>query len=224
MRWRSPPVTAVSVSVWAAAKSAQRQGTAGKKSYQMNDAAAMGLAVSEWVTVAMAELVVEVQEGLLEIAVGAGLEAMAQCINADVDAVCRLKGKHGPARAAARHGTEAGLVTFGGGRFRVVRPRMSALDWSGEVAARACELVSQIKILGRMAIQRMLAGLSTRSYPVGLETVGTKVESAPSATSKSAVSRRFGTATASSLAEPRAAPLQDLEPAGLTVAGVLFGG
>lgn len=42
------------------------------KSYQMNDAAAMGLAAPESVTLAMAELAGDVQEGLLAMAVGTG--------------------------------------------------------------------------------------------------------------------------------------------------------
>jgi hypothetical protein len=40
-------------------------------------------------------------------------------------------------------------------------------------------------------VERMLAKLSTRRYPAGLEPVGTQVAKASSGTSKSAVSRRF---------------------------------
>jgi transposase-like protein len=54
---------------------------------------------------------------------------------------------------------------------------------------------------------RMLAGVSTRRYPVALEPVGEAVEQAATSTSKSAVSRRFVTATAERLAELCARPL-----------------
>ncbi len=37
-------------------------------------------------------------------AVGTGLQVMAAMMNADVAAVCGLKGKHDPARTAVRHG------------------------------------------------------------------------------------------------------------------------
>jgi putative transposase len=47
----------------------------------------------------------------------------------------------------------------------------------------------------------MLAGLSTRRYPAGLEPVGSEVEQAAQGTSKSAISRRFVAATAERLAE-----------------------
>ncbi len=42
-----------------------------------------------------------------------------------------------------------------------------------------------------MALERMLAGVSTRRYPVALEPVGARTEKTATATSCSAVSRRF---------------------------------
>src|SRR6266571_841224 len=132
----------------------------------MNDAAATGLAVPEVATVAMAELAADVQEGLLAMAVGTGLQVMAQLMNADVEAVCGPKGKHDPGRTAVRHGSERGSVTLGGRRVPVTRPRIRAADGSGELPVPAYELFSSTEILGRMALDRMLAGLSTRRYPV----------------------------------------------------------
>ena len=38
------------------------------------------------------------------------------------------------------------------------------------------------EVLGRLALERMLGGLSTRRYPLGLEPVGTQVEQAASGT------------------------------------------
>ena len=90
-----------------------------KKNYQTIDAAATALAVPEAVTVAMAELVGDVQEGLLAMAVGTGLQVMAAMMDADVTAVCGPKGKHDPDRTAVRHGTENGSVTLGGRRVPV---------------------------------------------------------------------------------------------------------
>ncbi|HEX7463104.1 MAG TPA: IS256 family transposase [Dermatophilaceae bacterium] len=194
-----------------------------KKNYQMNDAAAMGLAVPESVTVAMAELAVDVQEGLLALAVGTGLQVMAAMMDADVAAVCGSKGRHDPARAAVRHGQEDGSVTLGGRRVAVRRPRMRATDGSGELTVPAYELFSSTEVLGRMAMGRMLAGLSSRHYPVGLEPVGQRVEQSAHSTSKSAVSRRFVAATETALAELLAAPLGELDLVALMVDGVHFG-
>ena len=194
-----------------------------KKNYQTIDAAATGLAVPESVTVALAELVVDVREGLLAMAVGTGLQVMAAMMDADVSAVCGPKGKHDPDRSAVRHGTEAGSVTLGGRRVAVQRPRMRAVDGSGEVPVPAYELFSSTEVLGRMAMGRMLAGLSTRRYPTGLEPVGVKVERAATATSKSAVSRRFVAATETALAELLATPLAGLDLVALMIDGVHFG-
>ena len=193
------------------------------KNYQMNDAAAMGLAVPESVTVVMAELAGDVQQGLLALAVGTGLQVMAAMMNADVEASCGPKGKHDSARAAVRHGTEAGSVTLGGRRVPVTRPRMRATDGTGELPVPTYELFSRTEVLGRMAVERMLAGLSTRRYPVGLEPVGQRVEQVARSTSKSAVSRRFVAATETALGELLAAPLHDLDLVALLIDGVHFG-
>jgi putative transposase len=48
-------------------------------------------------------------------------------------------------------------------------PRVRAADGSGELPVGADELFSQTEVLGRLALERMLGGLSTRRYPVGLE-------------------------------------------------------
>jgi transposase-like protein len=69
----------------------------------------------------------------------------------------------------------------------------------------------------------MLAGLSTRRYPVGLEPVGQRVERAARSMSKSAVSRRFVAATETGLAELLAADLHDLDLVALMIDGVHFG-
>ena len=147
--------------------------------------------VPDTVSVALAELAGEMREGLLALAVGTGLQVMAAIMEEDVTAACGPKGRHDPDRMAVRHGHERGSVSLGGRRVPVTRPRMRAADGSGELAVPSYELFSSTEILGRMAMDRMLGGLSTRRYPVGLEPVGTRAERSATATSKSAVSRRF---------------------------------
>ncbi len=140
-----------------------------KKNYQMIDAAATRLTVPEAVTVAMAELAGDVREGLLALAVGTGLQVMQALIEADVTTACGPRGKHDPDRGTVRHGKEKGSVTLGGRRVPVSRPRMRAVEGSGELPVPAYELFSRTEILGRVAMQKMLAGISTRRYHVGLE-------------------------------------------------------
>ena len=163
------------------------------------------------------------REGLLALAVGAGLQVMAAMMEADVTAVCGPKGRHDADRSATRHGHGAGSVSLGGRRVPVRRPRMRATDGSGELGVASYELFSQTEVLGRMAMERMLAGLSTRRYPVGLEPVGARVQQAAASTSRSAVSRRFVAATETALAQLLAADLSTLDLVGLMIDGVHFG-
>jgi len=97
------------------------------------------------------------------------------------------------------------------------------VDGSGELPVAAYELFSGTEVLGRMAMDRMLAGLSTRRYPVGLEPVGTRTEQTATATSKSAVSRRFVKATETALAQLLTADLSSLDLVALMIDGVHFG-
>lgn len=194
-----------------------------RKTYQNQDSDTNQPIVLEAVRVALTELVGEVQEGLLALAVGTGLQVLTALMEQDVTARCGVKGRHDATRMATRHGHGAGSVTLGGRRVPVVRPRMRASDGSGELPVPAYELFSQTEVLGRMAMERMLAGLSARRYRVGLEPVGTRVERSATATSKSAVSRRFVTATETALAELLAADLSGLDLVALMVDGVHFG-
>ena len=63
-------------------------------------------------------------------------------------------------------------MTLGGRRVPVTRPRVRTADGAGELPIASYELFSSTEILGKLAMEKMLAGLSTRRYPVGLEPVG----------------------------------------------------
>jgi putative transposase len=194
-----------------------------KQNYQRIDAAATAPDAGEPVTVAVGEVIADVREGLLAMAVGTGLQVMAAMMAEDVSAVCGPKGKHDESRTAVRHGTEKGSVTLGGRRVPITRPRMRASDDSGELPLPSYELFSSTEVLGRMAMEKMLAGLSTRRYPAGLEPVGTEVEQQATATSKSAVSRRFIAATETALGRLMTRRLDELDLVAFFVDGVHFG-
>jgi transposase-like protein len=200
----------------------KKQGTTVNKKYQTKTIDTNSLAVPEQVSVAMGEIAADMQEGLLALAVGTGLQVMAALMDADVTALAGPRGQHNPDRVAVRHGTEAGSVTLGGRRVPVQRPRVRATDGSGELAVASYELFSSTEILGRLAMERMLAGLSTRRYPVGLEPVGARVQADATATSRSAVSRRFVKMTETALADLLAADLTGLDLVAIMVDGVHF--
>ena len=120
------------------------------------------------------------EEGLLALAVGAGLQVMQVLMDESVTALAGPKGKHDPDRAAVRHGTEDGSVVLGGRQVPVRRPRVRTADRSAEVAVPAYELFSLTELLGELALERMMAKLSTRRYRAGLEPVGSAVDATAS--------------------------------------------
>ena len=181
------------------------------------------IAVPEQVVVSMAEIAESAKEGLLALAVGTGLQVMAAMFGEDAERLCGPEGKHNPGRAGYRHGSEAGAVTLGGRRVPVSRPRVRAADGSGELRLPSYDLFSSTEILGRLAMEKMLAGLSSRRYTAGLEPAGQAVDEAAAATGKSAVSRRFVAATETALAELMARRLDDLDLVALMIDGVHFG-
>lgn len=81
-------------------------------------------------------------------------------------------------------------VLLGGRRLAVERPRVRSVT-AEKIALPTSQAVSALddELVWELALVRMLAGLSNRKYPIGLEPVGTDLGS--SATSRSAVSRRF---------------------------------
>jgi putative transposase len=193
-----------------------------KKSSQIQSVDASAPAIPERVSVAMGEIAENMREGLLALAVGAGLQVMQALMEVDVTELAGPKGRHDEARTAVRHGRERGSVTLGGRRVAVTRPRVRAADGSGELPIASYELFTSTEMLGKMAMEKMLAGLSTRRYPVGLEPVGERVAEKSSATSKSAVSRKFVAMTETALAELLAADLSGLDLVALMIDGVHF--
>jgi len=181
------------------------------------------IAVPEQVIVSMAGIAESAKEGLLALAVGTGLQVMAAMFEEDVAGLCGPGGRHNPDRAGYRHGAGAGSVTLGGRRVPVTRPRVRAADGSGELRLPSYDLFSSTEILGQLALEKMLAGLSSRRYTAGLEPAGLAVEETAAATSKSAVSRRFVAATETALAELMARRLDDLDLVAFMVDGVHFG-
>lgn len=193
------------------------------KQYQNRGTDASGLVVPEQVSVAMAGIAESAAEGLLAVAVGAGLQVMAALMAESVTALAGPRGRHDPDRTAVRHGTGPGSVTLGGRRVAVPRPRVRAADGSGELPVPAYELFAGTEVLGRMAMERMLAGLSTRHYQAGLEPVGEAVEQAAAGTGKSAVSRRFVAATETALKQLLTTDLSTMDLVAFMVDGVHFG-
>ncbi len=197
-----------------------------KKDYQTNGSRAVtgadAIVLPDAVSVTLAELAGAVKEGLLALAVGAGVQVMQAIMDDNVTTICGPRGRHDPNRTAVRHGDEAGSVTLGGRRIPVRRPRVRSSDRSAEVAVPAYELFSSTELLGELALNKMMAKLSARRYGVGLEPVGTEIDAMARSTSRSAVSRRFVAATERVLDEMMHADLSGLDLVALLLDGVHF--
>jgi putative transposase len=198
-----------------------------KKNYQTKAASAATvpeLVMPDVIGVAMGDIADAVREGLLALAVGAGLQVMDALMAESVTTVCGPKGRHDPERTAVRHGSDEGSVTLGGRRVPVRRPRVRTADGGSEVPVPAYELFNSTELLDQMALERMMAKLSTRRYRAGLEPVGAVVDSTARSTSRSAVSRRFVRATETALAELMGADLAELDLVAMMIDGVHFAG
>ena len=171
-------------------------------------------------TVAVAELATAAREGLLALAVGTGLQVLEVMLAEDVTRLVGAKGRHIPERSAVRHGSEPGQVTLGGRRVRVRRPRIRTADGTHEMAVPTYQAFAATDLLDQLAVERMLAKLSTRRYQAGLEPVGTRVQQTATGTSRSAVSRRFVARTEHALAELLAQDLSALDLVALMVDGI----
>jgi cellulose biosynthesis protein BcsQ len=221
LRWRSPPDACRVVGVGQRPSCSTEGDRRMPKDTHPTLPAGPGLVLPERVTTALAELAGAAREGLLALAVGAGIGVLTVLLDADVERLVGPKGRHNPDRAAVRHGTQPGRVTLGGRRVRVDRPRVRTVDGSGEVPLTAWEAFATSELLDQLTLERMLAKLSTRRYQAGLEPVGEAVEQAVAAgTSKSAVSRRFVAATEHALAGLMSADLSGLDLVALMVDGV----
>jgi len=158
------------------------------------------------VQVSLADLGGRAKQGLLAFAVGVGMEVFRTLLEEDVTALVGPKGRHNPDRVAYRHSVERSSVVLGGRRAGVDRQRVRSIAGE-ELTLPTWAAFSGEDILADMATERMLAGLSSRRYEVGLEPVG---EVQGSGTSKSAISRRFIARTRTALGELMARDLTEL--------------
>lgn len=182
------------------------------------------VALPDTVTIAVAELAGELEEGLLAFAVGTGLKVLDVILEHEATALAGPKGRHDPKRTALRHGSDAGLVTLGGRQVEITRPRLRSADRTSEVRLATYVSASSTELLGRQAMAKMLAKLSTRRYGAGLEPVGSAVQAKSRGTTRSAVSRRFVMATENALAKLMGADLSGLDLVVIMVDGVVFAG
>jgi transposase-like protein len=167
-------------------------------------------------TVAMADVAAAMREGLLSFATSAGLVVMQQLLTEELASIVGPKhARLGPDRVGNWHGTTTGQVVLGSQKVTVSRPRGRFVD-GGEVELATWDSFASEDLLRQVVVERMLAGVATRRHVDVAEPVGV----AGTATSKSAVSRRFKAATEAAMTELLARDLSALETAVLMIDGL----
>ena len=126
--------------------------------------------------------------GLMELSMALGLDVMRMMLEEDVAQYAGPKGKHNTEeRTGYRHGTDKTTVVMGGKKVRVDRPRVRAIDGSGELPLETLSLFQSEDPLNKAIMAKLLSGVSTRKYSRTVE--GDTADAV--CTSKSEVSRRF---------------------------------
>jgi putative transposase len=188
------------------------------------EAEAQRVALPAHVQLSLVGIAESAREGLMALAVGAGLAVLHECMEHEVTEVVGPRGGHDSERTAKRHGHTPGEVTLGGRRVQVSRPRVRTADDSEEIGLDAYAEFSSRDLLEQVALERMLAGISTRRYGRAAEPVGADVEAESRSTSKSAISRAFVAGTREALHELLSRDLSELELAVVMIDGIELAG
>ena len=171
-------------------------------------------------TVAMADVAASMREGLLAFSTAAGLVVMQQMLSAELAGIVGDKhARLGPDRIGNWHGTTTGQVVLGARKVSVQRPRGRYTDGC-EVELDTWATFASEDLLRQVVVERMLAGVATRRHGDVAEPVG----QSGTATSKSAVSRRFVAATQAAMVELLGSDLSGLETAVLMIDGLNVSG
>jgi transposase-like protein len=172
-------------------------------------------------TVALAEVAGAIKDGLLAFASATGFVVMHQMMQAELAEV--IGPKHAKIGTAERsgnwHGTTKGSVVLGGRRVTTERPRGRATT-GGEIELDTWKAFSSADLLTSLVVEPMLAGVATRRHVDVAEPVGDELDARSKSMSKSAISRRFVTATTKAMGELMARNLSDLDVAVLMIDGL----
>lgn len=183
-----------------------------------------GVQMPDHVQLSLAGIAGQAKDGLLALAVSTGLAVLHETMEWEVDRIAGPKGRHDAERTAKRHGHTGGEVTLGGRRVAVSRPRVRTADDAAEIGLESYREFAERDLLEQVALERMLAGVSTRrSRRVG-EPVGEQTEQAARSTSKSAVSRAFIARTRTALEQLLGRELSGLELAAVMIDGIDLAG
>jgi putative transposase len=147
------------------------------------------------------ELLALMQDSLDGLAVELGLLVAAALLEDEVTRLCGARYERRPGRTNTRYGRQGGVVTLGGQKLPIDRPRVRRADGGGEVPLEIYTKLQSPEAMPQAVLRRMVRGVSTREYEDVIDTArdGFGVD-------RSSVSRQFVRASAAdvrALAERR---------------------
>lgn len=157
-----------------------------------------------------------VRNELRAFVIAQGMAALALMLEEDRVALCGPAYARGRDEGPRRAGSAMGELVLGGRRARVRRPRVR--DEEGEVSLPTWTEFATEDPLHERALEQMIVGVSTRKYARSLEDVPEEIETRGA--SRSAVSRRFKTATKAQLDDLMHRDLGDLALAAILIDGI----
>ena len=145
------------------------------------------------------EILRDARQDLRALVIEHGLEVFEAMLEDDRLALCGPRHEPNPEREAYRYGYDEGVLTFGGRRVRLRKPRVQRKGGS-EVELPSWSEHRERDPLERRVVQQMLIGVSTRNYGQSLEG-GLPEEARSLCTERSSVSRAFVLRTAQAVRE-----------------------
>ena len=129
-----------------------------------------------------------VQDGLLSLAVNVGIKTIQMMMEQEVTDTVGPKGARNKSRSSYRHGHESTQVVLGGQKISMDKPRMRSIE-GHDIPLDTLKRFQNEDPLTQSVLNRLLAGVSTRSYN---STLDTNIDATPvRGVSKSSVSRKF---------------------------------
>jgi putative transposase len=159
------------------------------------------------------------QDSLEGLAVELGLLVASAILEDEVTRLCGRRYERQPERAHTRYGRQGGVVTLGGQKLPIDRPRVRRAGGGGEVALENYEKLRSPDAMPQAVLRRMVRGVSTREYEEVVDTARDGF-----GVGKSSVSREFVRASAAdvkALAERR---FDDDHFAAVMIDGVEYAG
>ncbi|SRR6266536_2478392 len=142
------------------------------------------------------EVLRQLQDGLHAFGIMLGLELARLFMTEEVDRLCGPRYAHRTGREATRHGSQKGVITIGGQKLPICRPRARSTQGRGEVPLSVYGFAQREEAMPEAVLRRLVRGVSCRDYEGVIEKA-----SEGFGVKRSSVSRSFQRSSSRKIAE-----------------------